>query len=50
MLDEHDAVAGVHQSVQDADQAFHVGHVQAQGGLGIAHLCAAAAGESRSSQ
>ena len=33
VLDEDDAVAGVYQAVQDADQAFDVGHVQADGGL-----------------
>jgi hypothetical protein len=33
VLDEDDAVAGVHEAVQDADQAFDVGHVQAYGGL-----------------
>jgi hypothetical protein len=33
VLDHHHAVAAVDQAVQHADQPFHVGHVQAHGGL-----------------
>jgi len=31
--DDDDAVAGIDQTVQHADQAFDVGHVQADGGF-----------------
>jgi hypothetical protein len=33
VFDHHHAVAAVHQAVQHADELFHVGHVQAHGGL-----------------
>src|ERR1051325_3394769 len=33
VLDHDRGVAGVDEAVQDADQLFHVGHVQADGGL-----------------
>jgi hypothetical protein len=33
VLDHHHAVAAVHQAVQHADELFHIGHVQAHGGL-----------------
>jgi len=37
VLDDNDAVAGLDQAVQYADEFFHVGHVQADGGL-IQHV------------
>ena len=33
VLDHHHAVAAGHQAVQHLDQAFHIGHVQADGGF-----------------
>jgi hypothetical protein len=33
VLDDDDGVAFVHEAVEDVDEAFHVGHVQADGGF-----------------
>lgn len=33
VLDDDDGVAFVHEAVQDVDEAFHVGHVEADGGF-----------------
>ena len=37
MLDHHHAVAAVDEAVQDVDQFFDIGHVQADGGF-VEHL------------
>jgi hypothetical protein len=34
VLDDDDGMAFVHEAVEDVDEAFHVGHVQADGGEG----------------
>jgi hypothetical protein len=33
MLDDDDGVAFVHEAVKDVDEAFHAGHVEADGGF-----------------
>jgi hypothetical protein len=33
VLDDDDGVAFVDEAVEDVDEAFHVGHVQADGGF-----------------
>ena len=37
MLDDDDAVPGIHQPVQHANQLVHIGHVQAHRGL-VEHI------------